>query len=507
MKVDLRLAAAAAALLAASGIVVVAGSAQAYGPAFSTLSCRTYTGDAGTGTGASTYTDSFSLTQSPTSPEQGQAVTLTLSGTTGPAALAGGALANSTTMRAVVALSGTQTGTVALASTAAYPTADVMNFLAMGAWSATGSFVTTTPGEVDAALKLVKIDDDAAKPGYSGSNVDRYCSDTATDADFKATGGTTSANIVQPITVTADTTAPTGSASITSTGAWPGGSTTVNLTGVSDDASAPSAIVPTVAWGDGSSPQVLAAGATTANHTFSVAGAHAVTVTLKDGAGNVSSPIAAGTYTVTVPTATYTLAPKSIYATQSVSLKPTSISSDVASVTAAWGDGKSATVSRSKATKHTYAKAGSYTVKLTLHRAGGQTAARTVGTVKVSKDKTAPVVKISAPSKAAHGSSWKTVRGTVTDKGLGAKKVYVTLVEKTGGTYYYFTGSKWLKASSKSAALKKAKRLTATPSANGHWSVKGGHPHSGLTLVVHAWATDKAGNTSKATSYTKRITS
>ena len=77
----------------------------------------------------------------------------------------------------------------------------------------------------------------------------------------------------------------------------------------------------------------------------------------------------------------------------------------------------------------------------------------------VAKDTTKPVVTLTVPSKANAGASWATVRGTVKDTGTGPKAVYVQLVDAKGKAYSSWSGSKWVKASSRTAALKAAKKL------------------------------------------------
>ena len=186
--------------VAASGLALAA-SASAYGPTSSSVKCRLYFGDAGTGISPSTYTDTFSLTTSPASPMAGTTVTVTLSGATGPVGGPVAIAAGTMNVRATIDLSGAQTGSVALVS-AAYPAAAVPPFTASGAWSATGTYVAKA-GVTSAALKQLKLDDTSA------FDADTYCADSATDADFKATGGAVSTTIVQAATVRRDTVKPT----------------------------------------------------------------------------------------------------------------------------------------------------------------------------------------------------------------------------------------------------------------------------------------------------------
>ena len=127
-------------------------------------------------------------------------------------------------------------------------------------------------------------------------------------------------------------------------------------------------------------------------------------------------------------------------------------------------------------------------------------------TFTVAKDTTKPVATLTVPSKPTHGSSWKTIKGKVTDKGTGPKAVYVQLLDKKSGKYYAWTGKKWTKKTSKAKALAAAKKLAATPSSSGAWSVKGAKPPKKTTLTVSYYATDKSGNTSTKKAYSKSIT-
>ena len=176
--------------VAASGLALAA-PATAYGPASSSVKCRLYFGDTGAGISPSTYTDSFSLTASPASPTPGATVTVTLSGSTGPVGGPVPIAASTMNVRATIDLSGAQTGSVALVSPA-YPAAEIPAYTAAGPWSATGTYVAQA-GTTSAALKQLKMDD------TSFYNADTYCADSATDADFKATGGVVSTTVVQSV--------------------------------------------------------------------------------------------------------------------------------------------------------------------------------------------------------------------------------------------------------------------------------------------------------------------
>lgn len=152
---------------------------------------------------------------------------------------------------------------------------------------------------------------------------------------------------------------------------------------------------------------------------------------------------------------------------------------------------------------YTYAKPGSYTVKLrvsTLTRADEATA-----TIEV-KDTTAPRVSLKRPAISTSVSAWRTLKGTATDAGAGVKHVKVRMIEKRGRAWYGYNATKraWVKAGSKARAWRVSRPAVLTP-ATSTWSYR----VTGLTkgyLVVTLSATDRAGNTSAAKTYTQSLT-
>jgi 5'-nucleotidase len=304
-----------------------------------------------------------------------------------------------------------------------------------------------------------------------------------------------------------DGTAPTGTFTLDTVAVWPGQTVKLTQTALADDVSAAAAIRRVVTWGDGSPPQTLAAGATTATHTYRVAGSYPVTVALTDEAGNTAAASFTGpsTVVVTAQPGRYPLDKKSIWATQSVELNLSGTGS-ASKVVVAWGDGAITTMSSNVGTvAHAYPRAGTFTVKVTLFNKAGTGTPVTAGTVKVTKDTYRPVVTFSAPKDPARASSWSRITGTATDKGVGVARVRVKLIEQRDGKWYYYTGRTWVKTTSKSKASAKAAVLTVTPGAQGHWSLGLTGVKKG-TLTVTYWGSDKVGNTSAGKSYSKTIT-
>lgn len=305
----------------------------------------------------------------------------------------------------------------------------------------------------------------------------------------------------------ADATAPTGTYALNTAALWPGQSVTLTETALDDDVSDNAKITRVVDWGDGSATQTLAAGTTKATHAYTKAGSFTVTVTLTDEAGNKGTATFTGSAVVAVKAqaGTYKLNTKSIWATQSVNLGISGVTG-ATQLTIVWGDGSTTKTTAKNATvTHKYTKAGNFTVKVTPSNVAGSGRVVTVGSVKVTKDTAKPVVSLTKPSHQERASSWKTVTGKATDKGLGVAKAKVKAIEERSGKWYFYSAGKWTKAKSKKDAQARAAVLTATPNAKGVWSVK----LSGVTkgkLVITYTATDKAGNSAGARTHTVKIT-
>ncbi|WP_433793224.1 ExeM/NucH family extracellular endonuclease [Actinoplanes sp. CA-252034] len=303
-----------------------------------------------------------------------------------------------------------------------------------------------------------------------------------------------------------DATAPTGAYALGTTAIWAGQTVTLTETALDDDVSDNAKITRSVDWGDGTAAVTLPAGATTATHAYAAAGSYQVKVTLTDEAGN-SGPatLAASTVTVTAQTGSFSLDKKSIWASQAVTLTVNGVSG-ATELAIAWGDGTTTRTSPNNGkVSHAYTKAGRFTVTVTPANAAGTGKVFPVGVVDVAKDVYKPTVRVNTPWFKEFRSTWKSVSGTVSDKGVGAASVKVKLIQERSGKWYYYSAGKWTKATSKQAASAKAAVLVVTPDANGNWRT----PISGVdrgTLQISYWAVDKAGNSSAAAFYTVRIT-
>ena len=259
-----------------------------------------------------------------------------------------------------------------------------------------------------------------------------------------------------------------------------------------------------ISWGDGSTT-TLAAGAKGAAKQYGRAGRFKVTVTIRDRAGNTfTTP--ARTVSVTVP-GKVSLTKKSIYQGQSFGIKFAGVPAGTKTIGVNWGDGwvsghrtpirKGVITGTILYKKDTSQKlSGNFPIKVAFYNKLGASSYRTVGTIKVLKDTKKPVVKVTKPANANRIKSWRTVRGTVSDKGAGVRVVYVLVDRynpKTDKAYCLTPNRKWKRYTTEQQFIDGCK---GTPVAvkNGKWSFK---VPSGLTkgfVGVNAWAYDWADN-------------
>ncbi|WP_067496471.1 ExeM/NucH family extracellular endonuclease [Actinoplanes sp. TFC3] len=300
-----------------------------------------------------------------------------------------------------------------------------------------------------------------------------------------------------------DTTAPTGSYSLSATSIWTGQKVQLTELTLADDTSAAGAIKRVVTWGDGSAPEILTA--KTALHSYDKTGSFGVSVTLSDEAGNsANATIGSATITVSAQPGKYTVTGTSIWAGQSASLGIKGVTG-ASKIVIAWGDGTTTSVpGNTSAVVHKYAEAGTFKITVTPYNTAGAGKAVTAGTVKVTKDTYKPAAGLITPHSPNKVASWKTVSGWTADKGLGVDNVQVKFVEQRSGKWYYYNGSGWVKAASHSTATAKAKVNKVTP----HW-IAWNLTLKGLqkgTLEISYRAQDEAGNASNWKTYSAKLT-
>ncbi|MFT4263100.1 MAG: hypothetical protein QM572_06950 [Nocardioides sp.] len=164
------------------------------------------------------------------------------------------------------------------------------------------------------------------------------------------------------------------------------------------------------------------------------------------------------------------------------------------------GDGSAAQAWASGDTfELSYATAGTYTPHVLITDAYGNTGDVELPSVTILEDKSGPSLSIAKPAKPSKKASWRTVRGTTADSGVGVSVVLAYVVEKRGSVWwaYDFSKRKWLKGySSEKKTESKSKAMPAfiQPSRDGSWKTPA---IKGLTrgkLLFQAAALDANGN-------------
>ena len=289
---------------------------------------------------------------------------------------------------------------------------------------------------------------------------------------------------------------------------WPGQTVTLTQTALADDVSPAAAITRVVTWGDGSAPQTLAAGATTATHTYPAVGSYQVSVALTDEAGNTAAAGFTGPSTVVVAAqpGRYALDTKSIWAGQSVKLSLSGVSS-ADKVSVAWGDGAistmSSNVTSARARLHqgrdVHGQGDAVQRGRRRHAGHGRLGQGHQGHLQAGRDL--------QRAEERHQGVLLVEDHRYGDRqgrrgGPGPGEADRAARPASGTTT---PAARWVKTTSKSEASAKAAVITVTPSAKGAWSLGLKGVKKG-TLTVTYWGSDKVGNTSTGKSYTKKIT-
>lgn len=279
---------------------------------------------------------------------------------------------------------------------------------------------------------------------------------------------------------------------------------------LNDDATPVADIKREVTWGDGSAAQVWQTGDTIA-HIYPGIGRYVPTVTLTDTSGNTVTltlkAIVLGD--TTAPTGTFAAGPaKAIAAWSKVSLAQTALADDFSLVdfierVVAWGDGTTSAWATGTSLTHVYAAAGTYEPSVTLVDEAGNSAKYAAGTVVVARDTTAPTVKITN-RKSASLAKWRAVRGTAADTGTGVATVTISAIEKTAKGWRAYVGGRWVKASTKAQAWKRAKTISVRPVA-GAWKVRLAKLKKGK-LLVRVRGVDNVGNRTAVIGRAQRLT-
>jgi hypothetical protein len=289
----------------------------------------------------------------------------------------------------------------------------------------------------------------------------------------------------------ADGAAPTGAYALNTTSIWSAQTVQLTETSLADDVDADGSITRVVTWGDGKT-ETVPAGTTKLRHAYAKTGTFPVSVQLTDTEGNVASGTIAGAAAVKVAATPGTFkldrttgyvwtdpsasTPADQEGWSKVTVSLAGIPATATRVRLIWGDGGYSLVSRTQKTASWYYQRGTYKISAAMENSDGQSAAKAVGTVKVVEDTYKPTVTIKTPKSPSKASSWKTISGTSSDKGLGIIEVDVWIWQVRGTNLYYynFSKKKWVKKND--GILPAAGYKVVEKPAKGAWKV----PVSGI---------------------------
>jgi len=300
-----------------------------------------------------------------------------------------------------------------------------------------------------------------------------------------------------------DKTPPTGTFKLDYTSAWLGQITTLTLVGVADNKSPANKITKVVAWGDGTTSRLLPT-QTSISTQYHTVGKFPVTLTLTDQAGNakvVKSSV------VVSPPAKFALSAGSLYLGQQFSIAISAVPAGTTRIVLYSGDGYYAVLSgrNQTVTEYYYHRykgalmpAGPVTLTAVFTNKNGSTTPIVVGRVTIKRDVWSPRVTITKPSKSNRASSWKTIRGTATDKGSGIPDVLVVVLRQSGSKFYCYTPKKtWVRIYPSSNL---AKCFNYARVSKGKWAlaVKGQKRNTKLDVIALGsdWA-DRTSNTAE----------
>lgn len=289
---------------------------------------------------------------------------------------------------------------------------------------------------------------------------------------------------------------------------------TITQTALSDDSTPANQIKRSVSWGDGSAPQVWQTG-TTLTHNYGAIGRYVPTVTLTDNAGNaVTLTLKAAVFGDTAaPAANFASGPSTSFANwTTVKLNVESLSdnytpADLIERTVSWGDGTTEPWTAGATSTHVYTVAGTFTPSVVTLDEAGNSSKTSADPIAVSVDAAGPTVSIAKPRAAAKVRSWKVVKGTAKDAGVGTASVAVLAIQKRGTAWYAYsaTTKTWTKAGTKGKAWKKAVAVAGALD-KGAWKARLAGLRKGK-LVLRAKAKDNVGNASATVSKVARLTS
>ena len=317
------------------------------------------------------------------------------------------------------------------------------------------------------------------------------------DPTTTPTGDPTTTPTADPTTTPpAPDNAPTGSFKLNSFNLWVGQAFYLTQLGIKDDGVVdPATVGRVISWGDGTSTRIYK-GWGAIGHRYARAGHFPVSLTLTDPAGH-KTVIKSGGPFITVPAVKYRSSANSVWPLQVFTLTISNVPAGTTKITLDGGDGyvtnlpgRSQTVRLAYWTRRTGgAVRGPVTIRASLTNKYGTSALFYAARPVVKVDSWNPVAKLTKPSNANKASSWKTVRGTASDKGSGVQRVFLDIQAKFGSHYYCFNKG-WHLSDRLEQFEKYCHWSVPVTPVNGKWSLKLGGVRKG-TLVVRVLARDR----------------
>ena len=316
-------------------------------------------------------------------------------------------------------------------------------------------------------------------------------------------------NAASAVALIPDLAPPVGTYTVTRSGM----DATITQTSLSDDATPAPQITRVVSWGDGSPAQTWQTG-DTLTHNFAALGRYVPTITLTDQAGNaVTLTLRAAVFGDTsAPVGNFASGPPAAFASWStVTLTQESLTdnytpTDLVERTVSWGDGSTEAWPTGATLTHVYTIAGSYIPSVVMLDEADNSSKIFADPVQVTVDSTGPVVRVAKPKGAAKVRSWRTVRGTAKDAGVGTASVAVLAIQKRGATWFAYNAltKKWAGVGTKTRAWKRAKAIAGSLDRSA-WKVRVTGLRKGR-LELRASALDNVGNASRRVSTSARLT-
>ncbi|MFC7527998.1 PKD domain-containing protein [Actinoplanes sp. GCM10030250] len=290
-------------------------------------------------------------------------------------------------------------------------------------------------------------------------------------------------------TATPDTVKPTGTFRLNSGGLWLGQTLVFNqnISEFGDNVTPDNQINRKINWGDGTSTQLYPSWVTV-NKRYARNGKFNVTVTLTDKAGN-SFTTAPKSVSVTTPAkGTYSLSTKKVYQGVSFGVTVKKLPAGATGFVVDWADGSTSYHAKKSGTVKGYILykvvngketgtrlSGVRTIRVAPVNKFGASLYQYAGKVNVLKDSWKPKLTITKPSSSTKASSWKTVRGTASDKGSGLirNSVYLTAFRMTqaGAMYCLTPQKKWKRVNTDAQFNSCFVNLVRVPVKKGKWSL------------------------------------